>query len=225
MKKVMMRLNYKHFMLPQTFVLVLHDFWCTHDIFLECELWCGLVKPKNMDWGALGEVWHNIHEYECPPSTLRIFFECITYDEMCKNNTWHTRMWNSWPSNHHPTSFWWSHDVIHPLTLLLGYHLETLPNSNLPNLNLHVGEMGRRGVGGVEEMPNGGRQNEKRKQQTGRKRIKQRKPDWFWCIYRRWQVYMKVSTHRWWSFFEDIVSLLPASTRCCCKPQLFDSHY
>jgi hypothetical protein len=40
-----------------------------------------------------------------------------------------------------------------------------------------VGEKGRRGVGGVEEMPNGGRQNEKRKQQTGRKRIKQGRPD------------------------------------------------
>jgi hypothetical protein len=40
-------------------------------------------------------------------------------------------------------------------------------------------------------MPNGGRQNEKRKQQTGRKRIKQRRPDWFWCRYQRWQVYMK----------------------------------
>jgi hypothetical protein len=32
-------------------------------------------------------------------------------------------------------------------------------------------------VGGVEEIPNGGRQNEKRRQQTGRKRIKQRRPD------------------------------------------------
>jgi hypothetical protein len=40
-----------------------------------------------------------------------------------------------------------------------------------------VGEKGRRGVGGVEEMPKRGRQNEKRKQQTGRKRIKQKRPD------------------------------------------------